>query len=73
MGDVIFVDFARKIITGKLTTIKDTKSIQEENNDRVLEKMEKGDNLSTSTLKDSWFPNRGVFDRKLGRMVRSKE
>jgi len=73
MGDVIFVDFVKKIVTGRLTTIKDTKAIQEENNERVIEKMEKGDNLCTSTLKDSWFPARGIFDRKLGRMVPSKE
>lgn len=40
-----------------------------EDNERVLKKMEQGDNLSTSTLQDSWFPARGKFDREKGRMV----
>lgn len=69
MGDVIYVDFRNKRKTGTTHTIKDSGSIQEDNNDRVLDKMRKGDNLSTSTLKDSWYPSRGVFDRTLGRMV----
>lgn len=46
---------------------------QQTNNERVLEKLEAGDNLSTSTLEDTWFPPKGVFDREKGRMVPVRE
>lgn len=45
---------------------------REENNKRVLEKLKTGESLSVSTTEDTWFPPRGVFDRKLGRMVPAK-
>ena len=46
-----------------------TKEQIAENNKRVLEKWRNGDNLSNSTDEDTWFPPKGVFDKKKGRMV----
>lgn len=48
------------------------KSIKE-NNLRVLAKLAEGDNLATSSVEDSWFPSRGIFDREKGRMVATKQ
>jgi hypothetical protein len=45
---------------------------RKEHNKKVLECRDAEDNLCTSTLEDSWYPPRGVFDRKLGRMVPAK-
>ena len=49
------------------------RTAQQENNERVLEKLEQGDDLATSTLEDTWFPPKGVFDREKGRMVPVRE
>ncbi len=47
---------------------------KKEHNKKVLERMKDADdNLCTSTLEDSWYPSRGVFDKKLGRMVPVKK
>lgn len=53
-------------------TVINFKEKQKEHNKRVLEKMKSGDNLATSSVEDTWFPSRGVFDRALGRMVPAK-
>lgn len=55
---------------GELINLKDR---QKENNKRVLERLQdKEDNLANSSVQDSWFPSRGIFDRNLGRMVPAK-
>ena len=47
---------------------------RKEHNKKVLERMKDAeDNLCTTTLEDSWYPSRGVFDKKLGRMVPVKK
>lgn len=44
------------------------------NNDRVLQRLnDKDDDLCNSTLEQSWFPPKGIFDRKLGRMLPARE
>jgi hypothetical protein len=50
-----------------------TKEQIAENNKRVLEKWRNGDNLCLSTEEMVWFPPRGVFDKKKGRMVKAEE
>ena len=55
-----------------MSNVINFKEKQKEHNERVLEKMRDGDNLATSSIEDTWFPSRGVFDRALGRMVPAK-
>jgi hypothetical protein len=71
MTNVISLDEYRKKKNRK-TFMRVRPGANDENNERVLEKLKEGDNLSTSTLEDSWFPVKGVFDREKGRMVPSK-
>jgi hypothetical protein len=46
-----------------------TKEQLEKNNKRVLEKWKNGDNLANSTPEDTWYPEKGVFDKAKGKMV----
>lgn len=68
MGDLVDLDEYRRRRKNKIVTPKEEFS-RDDHNATVVEKLKNGDNLSTCKKEDTWFPQRGVFDREKGRMV----
>lgn len=47
--------------------------IEMQNKDLISRMKDPGDDLARYEPEDTWYPSRGVFDKKLGRMVPAKK